>query len=124
MFYFNKEQQLFMYWSVYMFYYQVYKAQFYKLFACRPRDRHRLDSTEPELQDIEYDRFLDPMQALHEERTSTPFEQSIGSASALSAVDPLTQQKISAMEEELAALRSQIALLIKDQEQNKLPPSE
>lgn len=110
--------------TVCVFYHQVLKQSFFKLFACRPRDRHRHDSTEPELQDIEDGRFLDPMQALHEERTSTPFEQSIGSASALSAVDPLTQQKISAMEEELAALRSQIAVLIKDQEHSKLPPSE
>ena len=95
----------------------------YGNFFFRPRDKHRNDTLEPELQDLEDGMVFDPMQALRDDRTSTPFDQSIGSASAISAVDPLTQQKISAMEEELAALRSQIALLIKDQEQTRPPPS-
>jgi hypothetical protein len=92
-------------------------------FSSRPRDKHRHDSPEPELQDLEDGIIFDPIHALRDDRTSTPFDQSIGSVSAISAADPFTQQKISAMEEELAALRSQIAVLIKDQEQTRLPPS-
>ena len=51
-----------------------------------------------------------------DERTSTPYEMSVGSASLLSSTDPHTQLKIEALEEELSQLRSQIALLVKAQE--------
>lgn len=74
-----------------------------------------------EVDDIDYDVF-DPSKGHTVERTSTPFEQSVGSVSTISSTDPFTQQKISALEDELAALRSQIALMISEQEKSRPSP--
>ena len=80
----------------------------------RPRDRHRTSSPDPEFPTFdENDMF---MMAPTEERTSTPFDMSVGSASVVSSADPQTQMKIEALEEELTQLRLQIAQLVKVQE--------
>lgn len=85
----------------------------------RPRDKFRSESPDLHIDaDISTDMF-DPVRVIQCERTSTPFDMSMGSVSTVSTVDPFTQQKISALEDELATLRSQIALLIKDQEKSK-----
>ena len=86
------------------------------LCPCRPRDRHRSSSPDPEFPDFdEGNTFM----GHPDERTSTPFDLSINSAS-VSMADPQTQMKIEAMEEELAMLRQQIAQLVKVQEK---PPA-
>ena len=71
------------------------------------------------------DGVFDPSRGHLVERTSTPFEASISisSVSAVSSADPFTQQKISALEDELAALRSQIAVMINVQETARVTPS-
>lgn len=80
------------------------------------------DQPEIQVHDID-DCIFDPGRGHIEERTSTPFDHSITSVSAVSSTDPFTQQKISALEDELAALRSQIAQMISEQEKSRIQPS-
>lgn len=79
-----------------------------------PLEHHEID---------DIDGIFDPARGHTMERTSTPFEQSITSVSAVSSADPFTQQKITALEDELASLRTQIAEMIKEQEKTRFQPS-
>ncbi|KAH3733608.1 mitochondrial fission regulator 2-like [Dreissena polymorpha] len=94
----------------------------------RPRTKHLDDLNEPagispsfHIDDLD-DGAFHPILRAETVRSSTPYDVSACSMSALSTTDPFTQQKIHALEDELAALRSQIANLIKDQEKTRQPP--
>ncbi|XP_052777557.1 mitochondrial fission regulator 2-like [Mya arenaria] len=95
----------------------------------RPRNKHHGTLEENvesspclHVDDIDETLFDPVVQGLDTVRSSTPFDISVGSVSAVSSSDPFTQQKINALEDELATLRSQIAGLIKDQELSKFAP--
>ena len=97
------------------------------MFYYRPRNKQLdlEDDISPELpiDDVEDGMFLPPRDGLIDDRTSTPCDISVDSVSAVSSSDPFTQQKIIALEDELASLRAQIAQLVQDQENNKIRPS-